>query len=98
MNDIKIAEKNIRESFRNMAASLRNMEREYREYKAARNDQMADWFWDRLIDTKQMASHMRASLSWAGYKVTYTGYSKYFFREAGDPHVAYVGFADRKEA
>lgn len=98
MNDIKIAEKTIRENFRNMAANLRNLEREYGKCKVAGDDQTASWFWDRMYEVRQMASHMRASLSWAGYKVTYTGYSKYFFREAGDPHVAYVGFANRKEA
>ena len=94
MNDIKIAEKTIRECFRNMSHNMRKQEAEWR---AAKDKDHADWCFNNMMDSKLHTEHMITALSWAGFKITYTGYSKYFCKIAGDPHVAYVGFANRKE-
>jgi len=97
MNEIRIAEKNIRESFRNTANYLRRLENKVKESIKAKDLSMADYYNDMIRDTCVQVRHSIAALSWAGFKITYTGYSKYSSQYAGDPHVTYIGFT-REEA
>lgn len=92
MNDIKIAEKHIRESFRNMSDYMRRLEQEIKEHQEAGDEKHLKYYWESFYDEQYKIGHHVAALSWAGYKVTFTGYSKYRSKYAGDPHVKYVGF------
>ena len=98
MNDIKIAEKTIRESFRNMANYMRRLEQIIIEKGDAGDEKLHDYYLNTFYEEQSYIGHQIAALSWAGFKITFTGYSKYRSKYAGDPHITYVGFANRKEA